>query len=286
MKNKTIINAVSSLVAPVFLFIVLKIIDNLLGNGIPIVEYCIVCVIIISSMSFFYVCVAAVITKIDVILDNKYNQTNYSASEKCKYGEYVCCAKLALETIQGDYDLILDKTIATKYNLYTESEIIEKESSFSCGEIWVFSYDLTTEVLDDIASTTVRDNLKKGITYREFYIDDSLDSYGNAESNRKRMEKWYSDVRKSGGNEHLFFYPYSNPNSMLNYMFALFGIVLYIEKVNDSDVIQAYFSLRSTNSRVKKPIYVKMPYCMTNKYYRILNNIIENIINKEKGVSI
>lgn len=275
MKSKNIIKAFISLVAPVFLFVILKIIDNLLGNGIPLLEYCVVCLIIIFSMSVFYICVAAVVTKIDAILDHKYNETSYSASEKCKYGEYVCCAKLAIETIQGDYDLVLDRTIATMYNLYTENEIIEKESSFCNGEIWVFSYDLTTEVLGDIASSAVRENLKKGITYREFYIDNS-ELYGNAEDNRKRMEKWYSDVRSINGDEHLFFYPYSNPNSMLNYMFALFGIVLYIENVNETNIIQAYFSLRSTNSRVKKPIYVKMPHCMTNKYYRILDSIIKS----------
>lgn len=283
MKRKVFLKAFAALIIPIFAFIALKIIDNVLGDGIPLFEYCIVCSIIIILMGVFYVSIAIVITKIDDVLDHRYNETSYSSSEKCKYGEYVCCAKLALESIQGDYDLILDRSIANQYNLFTEEEIIKKESSFSKGEIWIFSYDLTTEVLGDIASDTVKRNLSKGIVYREFYIADNPGTFGNSEFNRKRMENWYETARIQNGENCLKFYPYNNPNSMLNYIFALFGIVLYIEDVENTDTIQAYFSLRSTNSRVKKPIYVKMPHCMTNKYYRILYSIINNHnTNKEK----
>jgi len=276
MKNGNVFKAFLSLIIPIFLFVALKIIDTLLGSGIPLLEYCIVCFVVIIITGSFYVLVTVIITRVDDILDHRYNETKYSSSEKCKYGEYVCCAKLALDTIQGDYDLVLDKNIAQQYNLYTEKEIIELESNFDKGEVWIFSYDLTTEVLDGTAQNMVKANLKKGVVYREFYIADDMNSYGSAEFNRKKMEKWYESSRIHNNQERLFFYPYNNPNSMLNYMFALFGIVLYIEDVNNADSIQAYFSLRSTNSRVKKPIYVKMPHCMTNKYYRILYSIIEN----------
>ena len=177
MKTKSFLKAFLSLILPLLAFVALKIIDNLMGDGIPLIEYCLVClVIIVLASSFFFVVVVAV-TKIDEILDHKYNETNCSTAEKCKYGEYVCCAKLALETIQGDYDLILDQTIAKRYNLFTESEIIKKESSFEKGEIWVFSYDLTTEVLEDIASETVKNNLEKGVVYREFYISDKQSAF-------------------------------------------------------------------------------------------------------------
>lgn len=275
MKTKSFLKAFLSLIFPVISFVALKIIDNILGDGIPLIEYCIVClIIIVFIVSFFFVVVVSV-TKINEILDYKYNETNCSTAEKCKYGEYICCVKLALETIQGDYNLILDQAIAKRYNLFTESEIIKKESSFEKGEIWVFSYDLTTEVFDDIASETVKNNLEKGIVYREFYISDKLGAFGNAEFNRKKMEKRYKKARMHTGQNCLMFYPYNNLNGMLNYIFALFGIVLYIKDVDNFDTIEAYFSLRSTNSRVKKPIYVKMPHCMTNKYYGILCSIIE-----------
>lgn len=283
MKNKGFLKAFLSLIFPLLAFVALKIIDNLMGDGVPLIEYCLVCLVIIVLMTSFFFVIAVAVTKIDEILDHKYNETNCSTTEKCKYGEYVCCAKLALETIQGDYDLILDQTIAKQYNLHTEAEIISKESSFDKGEVWVFSYDLTTEVLGDIASETVKNNLEKGIVYREFYITSQNGEFWNAELNRKRMEKWYQKARIHSGQNCLEFYPYDNPHSMLNYMFALFGIVLYIRDVDNSDTIDAYFSLRSTNSRVKKPIYVKMPYCMTKKYYGILHSIIEKTnYNKEK----
>lgn len=282
MKTKSFFKAFFSLILPLLAFIALKIIDNLMGDGIPLIEYCLVCLVIIVLMASSFLVVAVAVTKIDEILDHKYNETNCSTTEKCKYGEYVCCAKLAIETIQGDYDLILDQAIAKQYNLHTETEIISKESSFDKGEIWVFSYDLTTEVLGDIASETVKNNLEKGVVYREFYISSPNREFWNAELNRKRMEKWYQKARTQSGHNCLEFYPYDNPNSMLNYMFALFGIVLYIKDVDNSDTIDAYFSLRSTNSRVKKPIYVKMPHCMTKKYYGILHNIIEKTnYNKE-----
>ena len=283
MKNKGFLKAFLSLIFPLIAFVALKIIDNLMGDGIPLIEYCLVCLVIIVLVTSFFFVIAVAITKIDEILAHKYNETNCSTTEKCKYGEYVCCAKLALETIQGDYDLILDQTIAKQYNLHTEAEIISKESSFDKGEVWVFSYDLTTEVLGDIASETVKNNLEKGIVYREFYITSQNGEFWNAELNRKRMEKWYQKARIHSGQNCLEFYPYDNPHSMLNYMFALFGIVLYIRDVDNSDTIDAYFSLRSTNSRVKKPIYVKMPYCMTKKYYGILHSIIEKTnYSKEK----
>lgn len=277
MKNKKTFKAFLSLIFPVFSFIALKIVDNLLGNGIPLLEYCVVSSTIIVSMVTTFFILTVVVIKVDDILDHRYNETDCPVTEKCKYNEDICCAKLALETIQGDYDLILDQTIARQYNLFSEDEIIEKESSFNQGEIWVFSYDLTTEVLGDSASQTVANNLKKGIVYREFYIDTRLnEAYGNVAINRRRMEKWYEHVRRCNGKECLLFYPYTNPDSLLNYMFALFGIVLYITDTDNPDSIDAFFSLRSTNSRVKKPIYVKMPHCMTNNYYGILINIINN----------
>ena len=283
MKNKGFLKAFLSLIFPTISFVALKIIDNLLGNGISLIEYCLVCLVIVFLMTAFFFVIAVAITKIDEILDHKYNETNCSTTEKCKYGEYVCCAKLALETIQGDYDLILDSTIARQYNLFTESEIIKKESDFINGEIWIFSYDLTTEVLGDIASTTVENNWKKGVVYREFYISDKQNDFERAEMNRKKMEKTYQQAQIPKGKKCLEFYPYSDPNSMLSYMFALFGIVLYIKDVDNPDTIEAYFSLRSTNGRVKKPIYVKMPHCMTNKYYSILSNIIKKeVLSKSK----
>ena len=283
MRNK-VLKAFLSLIFPVISFVALKIVDNFLGEGIPFLEYCIVCLIVIFLMIACFSIVAVAVTKIDEILDHKYNETNCSTAEKCQYSENICCAKLALETIQGDYDLILDPEIAKEYNLRSESEIIEKEAAFNSGEAWVFSYDLTTEVLGDDASETVKSNLEEGVVYREFYISDKGDGFKNAEFNRKRMEKWYKDARICSGRECLFFYPYDNPNSMLNYMFALFGIVLYINDVNNFDTIEAYFSLRSSNSRVKKPIYVKMPRCMTNKYYSILDNIIKNSNDKKENL--
>ena len=65
MKNKGFLKAFLSLIFPLLEFVALKIIDNLMGDGIPLIEYCLVClVIIVLASSFFFVVVVAV-TKID-----------------------------------------------------------------------------------------------------------------------------------------------------------------------------------------------------------------------------
>ena len=193
MKIKSFFKAFLSLVFPLFSFIALKIVDNLLGEGIPLMEYCLVCLTIIALMTSVFLIIAFAVTKIYEIVEHKYTETTGSITEKCKYGEHICCAKLALETIQGDYDLVLDQAIAKQYNLFTESEIMKKEADFESGEIWVFSYDLTTEVLEDIASETVKSNLEKGIVYREF----SAAAYKNGSMQKPRTPFYMAYGAKS-----------------------------------------------------------------------------------------
>lgn len=281
MLFKENMRAVLSLVMTVASAIILKIVDNIMGNGIPLLEYVGVCFAILICISTLYICVAYMMAKCLSFFYPKYNSNNYLFTHKCKYEDKICCANIAIDAIKGDHMFSLNRDIANKYNLVTEKELIEYESSFRHGEIWIFSYDLTTEVLEDSASRSVKNNLKKGIVYREFYIDDADNIAGNATANRKKMEEWYQGVCVAEDENKLFFYPYHNPDSMLNFIFALFGIVLYIKNPGHSTTIDAYFSLRSADSRVKNPIYVRMPYCMTNRYYRILKNISEKCNSKE-----
>lgn len=281
MKSKKIsiikdnIKNILSLLGTLSLFIILKIVDNFLGNDVPIIEYMYTCAIIIVSVCIVYICLVYTIIKLLTKLDHKFTSSEFPIAEKCKYDDRICCANLAINALKGDFSFSLDKTIAETYNLVSEEELMKYEASFNDGEIWIFSYDLTTEVLQDAASKTFIKNLKKGVTYREFYIEDTDEITGNASTNRKKMEEWYREADSKNGVKNLYFYPYNNPDSMLNYIFALFGIALYIKS---SAQIDAYFSLRSSDSRIKQPIYVKMPYCMTNRYYRIFKSIIDNNI--------
>lgn len=281
MKSERISNVkdnlknILSLIGTLSLFIILKIIDSFLGNGVPIVEYVYTCAIIIISVCVVYIILSCIIIKLLSQLNHKFIYSEFPIVEKCKYDDRICCANLAINALKGDFFFSLDQRIAKIYNLVSEEELMKYESSFNDGEIWIFSYDLTTEVLQDAASKIFIKNLKKGVTYREFYIEDTDEITGNAANNRKKMEEWYKDADSKNGIQNLYFYPYNNPDSMLNYIFALFGIALYIKSPTQ---IEAYFSLRSSDSRVKQPIYVKMPYCMTNRYYRIFKNIIDNKI--------
>ena len=83
MKTKNFLKAFFSLMLPLLAFIALKIIDNLMGDGIPLIEYCLVCLVVIVLMASSFLVVAVSVTKIDEILDHKYNETNCSTTEKC-----------------------------------------------------------------------------------------------------------------------------------------------------------------------------------------------------------
>lgn len=244
----------------------LKIIDDKLKGDLTLTNYIIIIctAIAITSFCFFFTLIVA--------LKNYSNKIESAVDPEfyCNISNKICYAKVALNTIKGDYKLTLSGDVAKNFNLYTEEEILKKEKKFTGTEIWVLSYDLTTEALNDKASKIVSDNLKKKIIYREFYIEET----SNGRQNQEKMEELYADY-VSDKDKRLFFYPYKCSGSTLNCLYSLYGIVIYISKSYRTTHLEAYFSIRASNPKVKYPIYVKMPYCMTNKHHSILKDIMK-----------
>ncbi|MCM0239829.1 hypothetical protein J8L13_20870 [Bacteroides fragilis] len=238
-----------------------KIMEGDVKGGMSLKQYILMVTVSIIIVSIVYFSLVWIIlykkNAIGYILD----RVGVNVDLYCYKYDRICYVKEAINAIKGNYKLTLNSDIAEKYNLFTEKDILEKEKKFKGEEIWVLSYDLTTESLEDETAEIVKSNLKKGIIYREFYVDNS-----NANLNKIKMQKKYEEYT-----DKLFFYSYSDPNGTLNCLYALYGIVIY--KGPKENNLDAYFSLRSSNPKVTYPIYVKMPFCMTRKHYNILNKI-------------
>lgn len=182
---------------------------------------------------------------------------------KCKFFDTVCCVNIAIESLKSAYQIRLEDSTAIKYGLYTEEQLIAKEGGLDLGEVWIVSYDLTAEALDSQQARVREGNLKKGIKYRMFYINDRTQKYSELRDNIDKLDKRY--------NRKMKLYPYENPISIYTFLFSLFGIIMFTDQ--EGRVKEAFFTLYSSNDKIKEPIYMKMSYCMEKKYNKILNSI-------------
>ena len=183
--------------------------------------------------------------------------------KQCQHFNAVCCVNLAIDSLKSAYRIRLDDNVATRYGLYSEEQLIEKEGNINQGEVWIVSYDLTAEALENQQARIREMNIKKGIKYRLFYINDDTQKYGELQDNIKMLDKRY--------NRKMRLYPYEKPISIFSFLFSLFGIIMLTDE--DGLVKEAFFTLYSSNDKIKEPIYIKMSYCMERKYNKILYSI-------------
>jgi len=197
---------------------------------------------------------------------------DYDQSKECCVNEYI----KTLKDSNKVKDMVMSKEVLDKYKLVTELEMNKKEKEFgnqnaNNRQIWIFSYNLSTEILNDESNSIVKDNLKKGIQYHEFVIYNDETS-SDVDNNEQILRK--SIPPKSQQNllmEHI-----SESNDFTNILPYLIGSIIFI----DNNKPQSYFSLRGDNIDKNNPIYFKMPNCMNEKYYKYFKSKITNN-NKE-----
>lgn len=199
---------------------------------------------------------------------------NVPQEKRCQHFSSVCCVNLAIDSLKSAYRIRLDDNVATRYGLYSEEQLIEKEGNINQGEVWIVSYDLTAEALENQQARMREINIKKGIKYRLFYINDDAQKYGELQDNIKILDNRY--------NRKMKLYPYEKPISIFSFLFSLFGIIMFTDE--DGLVKEAFFILYSSNDKIKEPIYIRMSYCMERKYNKILYSIKQTARNpREKN---
>lgn len=220
---------------------------------------------------FFVFTVFFLISFFAVLLLRVLNTTFTKAIEKdrCQYFNTICCVNLAIDSLKSAYRIRLDDSVATKYGLYSEEQLIEKEGNINQGEVWIVSYDLTAEAQENHKTQVREMNIKKGVKYRLFYINDNAEKYGELQDNIKLLDARY--------NKKMKLYPYEKPISIFSFLFSLFGIIMLTDK--EGLVKEAFFTLYSSNDKIKEPIYIKMSYCMERKYNKILYSIMKSARN-------
>lgn len=188
-----------------------------------------------------------------------------SEEEMCPNYNNICCVNLAIDSLKSAYRIRLDDNAVVKYGLYSEEQLIEIEGRMEQGEVWIVSYDLTAETLENQQSRIRERNINKKIKYRLFYINDDAQKYGELQDNIKLLDRRY--------NQKMKLYPYEKPISIFSFLFSLFGIIMFINE--EGRVNEAFFTLYSSNEKIKEPIYIKMSYCMEQKYNKILYSIMK-----------
>lgn len=259
--KKSKIAVIARICFVIFISVMWIILQSFLGNENGS-EYYIVLVGAIIIMVFI---MHLLISKFLVFVINIPNSafTSMPKEKQCQHFNSVCCVNLAIDSLKSAYRIRLDDNVATRYGLYSEEQLIEKESNINKGEVWIVSYDLTAETLENQQARIREMNIKKGIKYKLFYINDDAQKYGELQDNIRILDKRY--------NKKMKLYPYEKPISIFSFLFSLFGIIMLINE--DGSVKEAFFTLYSSNDKIKEPIYIKMSYCMERKYNKILCSI-------------
>ena len=207
-----------------------------------------------------------------LMVNQSLNKTVLSNSlainETCQFKDKPCCGYKTFESLNNSYQLIpnvdLKSKINNEFSLYLQNDMIEeKEKDFKSKngkEIWIVSLDLNSEIKGG-ASNLVKNNIAAGIKYVYFYAKN--------EDKKQIIEQNKAELIKDIKTNKPRFFSYGNEKKLDNYLFYLFGIVIYIK---DDGSYDAYFSIRKEYDTI--PIYYKMPNrCMATKYYGILKEI-------------
>lgn len=259
--KKSKIAVIARICFVIFISVMWIILQSFLGNGNSSEYY----IVLVGAIIIIVFIMHLLISKFLVFVLNISNSafTNMPQEKQCQHFNSVCCVNLAIDSLKSAYRIRLDDSVAIKYGLYSEEQLIEKEGNITKGEVWIVSYDLTAEALENQKARIREMNIKKGVKYRLFYINDDAQKYSELQDNIKILDKRY--------NRKMKLYPYEKPISIFGFLFSLFGIIMLIDE--NGSVKEAFFTLYSSNDKIKEPIYIKMSYCMERKYNKILYSI-------------
>lgn len=259
--EKSKISIIARIYFIIFVSVMWILLQSFLGNNSSSGYYIVIIFAVIIVIFTIFVLMSGFLAYILNVSNKVFSSV--SQEKQCKYFNTFCCVDFAIDSLKSAYKIRLDDNVATKYSLYSEEQLIEKESNIKQGEVWIVSYDLTAEALENQQARIREINIKKGIKYKLFYINDDAQKYGELQDNIRILDKRY--------NKKMKLYPYEKPISIFSFLFSLFGIIMLINE--DGSVKEAFFTLYSSNDKIKEPIYIKMSYCMEQKYNKILCSI-------------
>lgn len=268
MSKSTPQKTIFKLCLTLVLMVLLAVLESFLGEDIKGWKYFIIVLVTLLVLMMVFIFITKAILSIAQI---QYLDINsFSVEEMCHhFNNTVCCVNMAIDSLKSAYLIRLDDEIAQKYNLFSKDQLLERERGVEKGEVWMISYDMTAEALDGEEAKIREYNLKNGIKYRLFYINNPRQKYSEVQDNIYQMEKKYKGKMK--------LYPYEKQISIFSFLFTLFGIIMFLDQ--DKNVYDAYFMLHSSNDKIKEPIYMRMSYCMEKKYNKILRSIMDEARN-------
>lgn len=192
-------------------------------------------------------------------------QNENVADVSCIYHNNLCCANVLLENTNGEF--AIDNKTCRNYKLIQEKQFNNKEKNFAEGQIWVVSFNLDSEIIQDESAHIVRENLAKGIKYIQFVCTDINNR--SFKGNKKIFEKNLNEKQR----QNIEYVSITHNDNQFDYIFRLTQMVLFVK---DDTIMEGYFHLRAENSDkgiVRKPIFFRMPFCMEDSYFKILSNL-------------
>ena len=244
-------------------------ISTFLGSTLPVKIYWIMAFVICALIVVMFYAISYLMMACSESIKED-TIPNVENTKTCDKANCFCCGMLTFNSIKSNFKISPNDNLKTRmkttYSLFFQEEVLENEEKHFFDkrgkEIWIVSSTLSSEV-DGGATALVGENLNRGVVYREFYaVTDTKGRKNNiAEENIKQLKRKY-------GSRNMIFVPYNRPvDGISGYLFDIVGFVIYIYE-NERN---AYFSIR--RSLQETPIYYRMPWCMGERYYDILNNI-------------
>jgi hypothetical protein len=221
--------------------------------------------IVIPIISFFVMVVPIVVRVVTHFSVQRANVAEYnkneqlcivSGMENCCIDEYLA----SLTDTQRDEPMLQNRKLMLeeKMNEY-EREFGAKISEHPDREVWIFSYDLNTEVLGDTSQKISAVNVNLGLKYIYFHTDNPQETH-RIEDNKKKIRNSFQDGKTAT------FIPLDNDQETgIDIMAFIMGSIIFVSSDEGYDCSLSYFSLRGSAG---KPIYFRLPYCMNNAYYK------------------
>jgi hypothetical protein len=251
-----------------------------------------------------FLLIVIVVLIIQIIINAKYIAIGFRANEIPQDQSFPChvftdqkncCVHLYQDHLSKNNgaQVIASQSFFSTYKLMSESDMFIHEnefgksdaSSLSKKEVWIFSYDLSSEVSDDAFKRIAANNVNAGVKYIYFHLKKGKYSEFNEEEKIRRNKlKIFENVKDEKKQTHIKFIIIDNKQQEtenLNILPLILGSITFVDNsFGETPKTESFFSLRG-DSKDKRPIYFRMPRCMRNAYYNYFLSLIK-AQNKKK----
>jgi hypothetical protein len=179
--------------------------------------------------------------------------------------------RFSIKKLLEDYRLILRRKMNKKEASFGNKD---KDNTELERSVYVFSHDLSTEVLKDKSQKIVRKNIKNGIKYYEFFC--------STQKNEGQILDRCNEFKRFLGNiheENIHFIPLKKNEGEINIIPDLLGSISFHKGAAYHEE-HSFFSLRGGTKEV---IYFHMPRCMSREYYNYFKLKKEENFNQKEG---